>query len=546
MVTVARRDPPSKSSKKSQTTKTPTTKASKKAAAKSKPKREAGAELLQEAKPKKLKPSRTLVPLRGSGKIVMPGDVPDESRLQQWPVATAPGQFRNLFGWDVESMSAALREHVMGNFRSSGVLLDDMKVNPIIKHCISVRQEAFRTLPKRIVKGKGEDAERFADFWKEVMPDILPDGTMDDMWLHQEFMGESVVAMDWEERTDGKDRWWLPLLKPWHPSQLYHYYNPEKGERNPDGQILAAITRERGPLVVDGGGGRWIHVTNGTLAPWLNATIRTLGESYLGDIYTLRDNLALQERFGQGVLKFFHPIEWADTQVQQSIVSVQGSGRGGVVGLPMTADGKRRADLELVNANAAGAALFDLTERRLMRRFLITLLGQDMTTVGQTGGYAQAAIHAGVLWDKKQRDAATWGDARLQHFIGDDGKPKRMWIPYSGPLRQQLTRWIAWFNYGSFDAAPFTFWDATPPEDALEKDKNESLVGQQRAAALQALMTAAMGKEGSLSTLSDVFEGLDLKARDIQFIALQCGIKLLAPPPTKEEIEQAQKDSEKA
>lgn len=479
---------------------------------------------LRQEKKERAKPVRTLVPIAGSGKQdPKPDKTPEDWRLQQWPTRGAPGVGLTFCGWDVETLQRALVEHAMGNPRMTGVLLDDMKVNPIIAHGIEVRQEAFRTLPRQISPGgvgpRGgqppDEFVRFADFWREVLPDIIPDGTLDDWWLHLAFMGESLSAMDWEERTDGRDRWWLPYIKPWHPSQMYHYYRPDRGDRTPDGQVLAAITRDRGPLIVEPGGGRWVYISRGTLAPWQNALVRVLGETFLGDTFTLRDNLALQERYGQGVTKMFHPVEWAFDKVDAAVGSVYASGKGGVIPLPMTADGKRRADLELLAPSAAGAGLFDMTERRLIRRILISLLGQDMTTVGQTGGFAQAAIHNQVLWHKRERDAATFGDARLVNYVDEFGKIQRKWVPYSGPIRQQIARWVAYFNVGTFDAAPFTYYDATPPEDALDKEEKEA--------------RAASSRATGLAALAKFLPDLALSEADLEYLLKQCGIILRAP-----------------
>lgn len=427
-----------------------------------------------------------------------------------------------MFGWDVESVGSALRDHAHGKPVKSGILLDDVVANPIVGHCLEVRQEAFRTLPRNVTKGRGENADRCRDFIAEILPDIIPDGTIDDWHKHYVFMGESLSGMDWEERTDGRDRWWLPLIKPWHPSQTYHQYMPHLAERSPDGQALLAVTREHGPVLVEAGWGRWVHFSKGTLSPWLNGLIRALGEPYLGDTYTLRDNLALQERYGQGVTKMFHPVEWNAEQVDASIWSVRSSGRGGVISCPQTSDGKRRVDLENLPVEAGGAQLFDLTERRLLRRFLIALLGQDMTTVGQTGGFAQAAIHAQVLWHKRERDAAAFGDARLYVELDPAGRPRRRWIPYSGPIRTQILRWIALFNFGSFDCAPYVWWDATPPEDLAEKEKHEVDAGLKRSQALASLM-------GALPQLQATLYKSGLPPADVEFLLEQMGLKIWRP-----------------
>lgn len=469
------------------------------------------------------RPSRTLQPVMNSGEAGPPAPKfpGDEERIGQWPMRGAPG-VDTLFGWDVDSVGNALRLHANGQPRKSGLLLDDLRANPIVGNCVETRQEAWRTLPRAVVPGRGAGASRFADFVREVLPDILPDGTLDDWWLHLAFQGESLSGMDWEERTDGRDRWWLPLIKPWHPSQFYHQYRPDVAARTADGQVVVANTRDQGPLIVEPGMGRWVYVARGTLTPWLNGLIRALGEPFLGDTYTLRDNLALQERFGQGVVKFFHPVEWNAAQVDVGVATVRSSGRGGVISCPQTTgpDGKmiRKVDLEMLAADATGASIFDLTERRLLRRFLISLLGQDMTTVGQTGGFAQAAIHNQVLWHKRERDAATFGDARLVVDVDDAGKVRRKWVPYTGPIRQQIMRWVAWFNVGSFDAAPYVYWDATPPEDLTEKHKAEAQAASQKAATVASLVAA-------IPALRELYPDLDPS-----FVFEQCGVTLFRDP----------------
>lgn len=476
------------------------------------------AKLSPRPKQPKLRPGRTLVPVPPMGRDAKKAPrEPGEERVQQWGARGAPG-VDALIGWDVEGVAGALRRQANGDSTQAGLMLDDLKIHPIVFNCIQARQEAWRTLPKVIQPGRGDGAVRFADFWREVMPDILSDDVLDDWWVHTEFMGKSVSGMDWEVRTDGRDRWWLPVVKPWHPSNITHRFIPVPEDRSVDGMATIANTRSLGPVIVEPGMGRWVEIAKGALAPWMNGLIRALGEPWLGDIYTLRDNMALQERFGQGIIKMFHPVEWNSEQIESSIFSVRSSGRGGVVSCPMDREGKRRVDLETLKADAVGAQIFDLSERRLLRRFLITLLGQDMTTVGQTGGFAQAAIHNQVLWHKRERDAARFGDARLFCDYDENGRARRRWVPYTGPIRQQIVRWIAYFNTGSFAMAPYTFWDATPPEDTLERGKAEAAMALQRAQALAALMKA-------VPTLQQLFPTVDA-----QFIVEQvAGIVLTRP-----------------
>ena len=407
------------------------------------------------------------------GKVTMPDDrSPDDSRIQQWPVRAAPG-VGTVFGWDVTSVRSALAAHASGSFSASGALLDDMVTNPILGHCNEVRKESFRTLPQNFTPGSGPNAVRCRDFLRELWPDICPLQTMDEWWTHRTYMGESVSAMDWEIRTDGRDRWWIPKIRPWHPSQTYRAFLPDMSNSpgaSGDGRVMVAITREKGPVVVEPGLGRWLMFSNGTLSPWMNGLIRNLAESYLGDTYTLHDNLALQERFGQGFFKLHHPMSWNDKQVANSMSSIRGAGRGGVVSCPEDASGKKRVDVDLVRADAAGYQLFDMTEKRLLRRFLIALLGQDGTSMQGSGPYTQMVVHSSILWNKREMDAANFGDARLSVQVDDYGLSQKRWIPHNGVIRSQLTKWISYFNFGNFEDAPYVWWDATPPEDRLMRE----------------------------------------------------------------------------
>jgi len=482
----------------------------------------------------KIKPARVLEPASaGPDPQSLPEKTPDTESIGQWQVR-AMSSTGSLFGWDVDTLGIALRSHVDGNFRESGMLMDDVTANPIIRHCLEVRQEAFRTLPRIVTPSREHDAvaTRCADFWREVMPDIIPDSTLDDWHKNLEFMGFSPSGMDWEERTDGRDRWWLPRIRPWHATHTYMQYLPDfqpVSATQVDGRVFVALTRTKGPIIIEPGMGRWVFFQKGTLNPHMNGLIRTLATPYLGDELTLADNLALQERFGQGVYKLHHPVEWQGKNIDRSIRSIRESGHGGVISCPESSDGKRKIDVNLLEADATGYQMFDLTERRLLRRFLISLLGQDMTTVGQTGGFAQASIHNQVLWHKRERDAASIGDARLSIMTDDQGWTHKRWVPHNGTIRSHIVRWIAYFNFGSFEAAPYTWWDATPPEDRVEKEKIQLEAALKRSKALQAFATSLERINANIGKT-----GVKLTPDDFEYLAEQCGFRLHRPTVAQE------------
>ena len=67
--------------------------------------------------------------------------------------------------------------------------------------------------------------------------------------------------------------------------------------------------------------------------------------------------------------------------------SLRLGGGGGVFPCPTTPKGEKLVDLELVRADGTGFKTFDATEDRVKTRIFITLLGQNMTSEGATGGF---------------------------------------------------------------------------------------------------------------------------------------------------------------
>jgi hypothetical protein len=471
-------------------------------------------------------------PGSGEGKEGKPSEPDDalQERLNQLPIEAAPG-VDSAFGWDVVRIREALRQHASGRFGLSGLLKTDVLHNPIIGHAVEVRQEAFTTLPQNFTPGnKSKEAKRARDFIREAWPDICPPSLYNELWEDLRFMGDSVSAIEWELRTDGADRWWLPRIKPWHPTHLEVQYRPDLPNSlhtSVDGHAMLAITRDKGLVAVQPGFGRWLHFKLSPRQSWTKGLLANLAISFLGDEYTLEDTLALQETFGQGFWKLFHPAGWSNRQVEASKLSVYRAGRRGVIGLPMDMKGVKLADLDLVRADSTGQQIFESTEKRLLRRFLIVLLGQDGTTVQGSGPYTQMAALTNVLWHKREKDAAAFGDARLTVKTNQHGIGEKRWIPHNGTFRSQLTKWIAYFNFGAFEHAPYIWFDATPPEDRLARER---------------VMLDAAGKRGrAVSALGRGLDELIAMAKaanppvevDIEWIAEQCGLSLTRPPEEK-------------
>jgi hypothetical protein len=279
---------------------------------------------------------------------------------------------------------------------------DPLKVTTI-RHCLDVRAQVFTTCPLMVTAARrSPEALLCADVVREIFPEVCSRNVMRDAHRFGLQMGFSNTGIDWELRSDGNREWIIPRLKPWDP-QLQNYVllgdNPDRS----DGGCYLATTLSHGQVRVAPTGGRWLQFENGSLRPWLNGYVLTLGETWLGDMYNFRDNLAFQDRFGRGILKLFVPSSMRDEEANALADSIVYGGGGGVVPLQRNADGTDGMDLDLVKADGTGHQSFNSTEMRILRRILITYLGQDSMSMGMTGGFKQVQIHKEVLWNKREK-----------------------------------------------------------------------------------------------------------------------------------------------
>lgn len=401
----------------------------------------------------------------GGGKA--PPRTPDTTRITQF--GTLFGQLP-VWGWTVEALVGALEGHNVGSFELSGRLAEDMRAHPWIREALDVRAEfqtccPFNVTPAGRTVAEQRRGKRCADFVREAWPDIMPPATLRDLHVQELLMGQSVYALDWEERRDGRDRWWLPFVKPWDPTLTA--YRQFVDPLSIDGGGYTATTLSHGMLRVEPGGGRWGMFSRRTLRPWLGGIVRVLGESFTGDGYNFRDNQAHQDKWGRGITKLFYPMSMRQAEVNACAASLAEGGGGGVLQCPRGPDGQPLVDAEMMRADGTGWQTFDATEKRILRRILIALLRQDMTTTGSTG-IAENDPRALSLWKCREEDAMTYGDARCTtqwEEVGAARKPVPVWEPCDGPIRRHITRWLAYFNFGDFDLAPYVWWDATPPDN---------------------------------------------------------------------------------
>ena len=442
---------------------------------------------------------------------------PDQTRILQWP--TLYGQ-RPMFGWGLQEALSAVRQHVTGNFSVSGKLAEDMAGHAWIKSALEERMAVETECPTMwTVAGRTRDerrrAQRCADFCREVYPHVLPLHTRHTLHRHRLTMGQSIFAMDWEEVRDGRDRWWLPFVKPWDPTLTSYLYG-QGDATTVDGGSYCATTLSHGLVRVVPGDGRW-GVFRGRLEKaWLDGIVFSLAAEYVGDGYNFRDNQDHQDRWGRGILAMEYPDSMPQNEIAALLQSANDGGGGGVLPLPQL-DEKRGVKAELLRADGAGYQTFDHTETRILRRILVLLCGNDMALVGQTG-VAQNDPRVNTIWKKYVADAVATSDCAVASRRDEKtGKRVRVCVPADGPQRQQIWRWVAHYNFGDANLAPYTWLDATELE---EYDRQQDAIAgraQKISSAFSSVATAV--KNGLLKDDAQTEWALE-----------QCGLSLNRPP----------------
>lgn len=417
-----------------------------------------------------------------------PPAAPPEERIQQWGYFAGPAP---IAGWTVDGAESALVEHKRGQFQQSGILAEDMSANPWITQCLDTLFQVFDTSALEVTPANSsKEAKYVADFFKAVWPDVMPTTILRDLHRNWEMMGVSAAAMDWVEYRDGKDRVWLPNLKPWQPQLTY--YQQFADADSVDMGALVATTLNRGLVRVDAGESRWVVFSKSRLKPWLRGNVLILGEAFLGDSFNFRDNMAFQDRFGRGIIKLHHPVSWREEEIAVAAGTLRAGGGGGVMPCPTNqSTGAKLVDIDIVQADGTGFKTFDSTEKRVRARITVAMLGQDMTTFGQTGGYAQARVHENGLYRRYDNIVGCFGDAVLSVTDAPQGGFKnvtRQWQPRDGVIRSQVSKWLSLWNFGDADLAPYIWWNRT--DDVREELETRAKVLKETAESLGQLGNA--------------------------------------------------------
>jgi phage gp29-like protein len=343
--------------------------------------------------------------------------------------------------WDVGTATAALDNHVLGQFYQSALLADAMGIDDALDAVVQTRVLGLISRPfelRRSRKGNGHKSRIALRVIKERWDEIFPEDVLVALMRQYLMLGFSAAQQVW--RYD--EKLIVPHVQVW-PIAHFYYDWPTRS--------YVANTME-GPVHIRPGDGRWVLLTPfGAYRGWLHGAVRAVVIPFLCRQYALRDWARYNEVHGLPIKKVYAPESANADDKQTFLQAVANMGNEAAVLIPRGVgdrDSRESYDLDLLEAKADTYAAFKDITTKCEERMAIRLLGQNLTTNVDAGSLAAANVHDRVRLDYTRFDAKALG-----------------------ALREQVLRAFCQFNYGDPDVAPEMAWDCTPPEDKSAKAK---------------------------------------------------------------------------
>lgn len=412
--------------------------------------------------------------------------------------------------WTPPLARMALDQLDAGNFELAALWMEEILRDDANAHGYRTRSERLFALPSRIIPSKRRGGTRAERLWKKHLRTIFPMGCKREVMKYLYFFNFALCSVYWLNiRNDGEISgppfWRIPQFKVWHPYFIRFITTMDQRDGDIGGQQAnghyQVITQNQAMLdLVDEnapGRGRWVIFQGAGMRPWFDGMIRPLTRPTLRRFFTSRDVGRFEEKHGLGITKVKYPTyfggennEWLSFERKARVM--------GAEGLFMCPHDKDKpeagVDVEIVFPPNGAMTGFDLSKKDEDHDIITLWLGQTLTTeAGQDGG-----SHAAVLGmerrldDKTRGDAFLISDAEVEWYTTQDGELRWRMQPGDGPIREQIGKLFAWYNFADPDVAPFDMIDATPTYSRKEAAEVSVLVS--RANHYKALALLEAGK----------------------------------------------------
>lgn len=360
--------------------------------------------------------------------------------VTQWTVGIRPS-------WSVGEVRNALRQHALGDFSLSAQLVDSMGEDDCLPGLLDKLVDAvlgseFELCPVDAPNRQQSKAlvKRYDPLWW----DWFPESELGELLRWYRTLGVAVGVLDWE-RGDSQ---WNARLRTLHPQFL----------RFDSFRNRFLYQAQEGELEVTPGDGTWILLADG-LRGWMRGAVRALAVTWIAKQLTLRDWNRYNERHGLPIIKAFAPAIADEPDREQFWEDLQDLNSEMVAQLPSHLDEKgARFDLELLEAKDQSFNTFEKHVDRCDRRFMVYILGSNLSTeVTGQGSRAAADTHRGVEESKATALATKLStETRLQGLY-----------PILAANVSGLT----------FEVTPWPKWDTQPANDTKAEAEDQKEFG---------------------------------------------------------------------
>lgn len=368
---------------------------------------------------------------------------------------------------DLSQFASILRDHDMGMFFRSAMLVDELMTDDRIQGVTETRIGELLSSPLKINPASDKRKARKVaeelggtDGYSGIWETIASPTTVAEMEKWGIFMGVAVASIEWDRTPEAS----TPRLVPWHPANLYW----------DDWRKVFVMNTMQGQVVLPRpdqqpeGDGKWfVWCPYGVQYGWRSGAVRSIGEIYLSRRYGKRDFNRWTETRAMGILKGKTPQKATPEEKDNFRRDLSNANSDTVVIVPQGADGEQGYDVEGVNLDSSGGTSWQGIKGLIddaNTDIAVLLLGGNLGTEVKEGSFAAAKDQRKTSVNRALRDAGIAGAIS----------------------RQVLTHW-ADLNYDDAGLAPLPCYEVMPPEDALGEAQALKFLGE----AAQALALAS-------------------------------------------------------
>lgn len=328
----------------------------------------------------------------------------------------------------VGSVSSILADVENGQFHDGALLWSQMMRDDRIRAVVDVRINSVLGSPMHMEPHRDiARADKVAQEAEALWWQMVPRSELAALYEWGIGLGVGIGRREW----DG----WQPRLRVWHPSALWFNIADDTYH----------LRLASGEVVIERDDPNWILFTPyGYKYARTRGLIRSMAMLFLARQWAFRDRARHSERHGMPFLVGVTPAEAEADDKRAYKVALANLGSETVIIAPKGADGNQYG-VELVEAKSNSHEVFSAQIDHLDAAIAILVLGQSMSTTGQSGLGSQANAGDSVRGDIKRFDGATLSD------LG----------------RDIIEPWSR-FNYGN-NIEPMPVWEVDPPEDTQKK-----------------------------------------------------------------------------